>query len=321
MTAGRQGAVFCMKDYLNEIDSRFPVRNSEAQKEAFRDYVLEETGKYGYFASVEMQGCMKPSAQRRNIVIGSPENARAVFTAHYDTPRRAFFPNMLFPLNPVMKILCTLLPMIPMLAVSIGAAFGLRSLLSLEGFPGRLLTVAVYAVVYCGLFFLLMHGPANKHNRNDNTSGTAAILSLAEKLSGVPGVAFILFDDEEKGRKGSKAYAQYRPEVKENRLVINMDCVGNGDTFIAGATEAAMNDPLFPALAAALEGIGAKVSEKARMNSDQKSFNKGVGICACTYQRGIGYSTGRIHTVRDTAASPENIEKLTDALAVFARGI
>ena len=30
-----------MKDWLNEIDHRFPVRNSDAQKEAFRSYVLE----------------------------------------------------------------------------------------------------------------------------------------------------------------------------------------------------------------------------------------------------------------------------------------
>lgn len=309
-----------MKDFLNEIDSRFPVRSSEAQKEPFRDYVLEETGKFHYFASVEMQGCTKPSGRRRNIVIGSPENARVIFTAHYDTPRRAFLPNMLFPLNPVMKYLCAFLPVLAMLAVSVGAALGLRSLLGLEDIPGRLLAVAVYAVIYFGLYILLMHGPANRHNRNDNTSGTAAVLSLAEKLSGVPGVAFILFDDEEKGKKGSKAYAQYRPDVKEGKLVINMDCVGNGGTFIAGVTEAAVNDPLFPALSAALESIGAKVSGKARMNSDQKSFDKGVGICACTYKKGIGYYTARIHTGRDTVARPENIEKLTGALAVFARG-
>ena len=174
--------------------------------------------------------------------------------------------------------------------------------------------------LFWSLFMLLMHGPANRHNRNDNTSGTAAVLSLAEKLSGVPGVAFILFDDEEKGKKGSKAYAQYRPEVKSDRLVINMDCVGNGDTFIVGPTEAAMNDPLFPALSAALEGIGAKISERTCINSDQKSFDKGVGICACTHKKGIGYFTARIHTVKDTVASSENIEKLTDALAAFARG-
>ena len=308
-----------MKDYLNEIDTRFPVRNSEPQKESFREYVRGEAERLGYPCTVETQGQEKPSGLHRNIVIGSPENARAIFTAHYDTPRRAIFPNMMFPLNPVLKYLCAFLPVIALLAVSIGTAVGVRTLLGLEGASGRAVTVAVYAAVYFGLFLLLMRGPANRHNRNDNTSGTAAVLSLAEKLSGIPGAAFILFDNEEKDKKGSKAYARFRPEIGKDRLVINMDCVGNGDTFIAGATEEAMNDPLFPALSAALEGIGAKVTPKAGMNSDQKSFAKGVGICACRYQKWAGYYTARIHTAKDTAASPENIEKLTEALAAFAR--
>ena len=109
--------------------------------------------------------------------------------------------------------------------------------------------------------------------------------------------------------------------MKSDRLVVNLDCVGNGEQFIAGATEAAMNDPLFPALSAALEGIGAKVlpSKKASMNSDHRNFDKGVGVCACTYSKILGWYTGRIHTAKDTVASPENIEKLAGALAAFAR--
>ena len=84
-----------------------------------------------------------------------------------------------------------------------------------------------------------------------------------------------------------------------------------------------MADPRFPALRSALEGIGAGIysSRKADMNSDQKNFDKGVGICACLYKKGIGYYTPRIHTAKDTVASPENIRRLTDALASFARGL
>ena len=311
-----------MKDWLNEVDRRFPVRNSKAQKEAFRHYVLEEAEKLGLSASVETQGCTKPSEEHHNTVIGNPENARVVFTAHYDTPRRSLFPNLLVPMNPVLKYICAFLPVLAMLAVAIGAAMAVRTLTGLQGFPGRLVTVSVYIAVYFGLFCLLLRGPANRHNRNDNTSGTAAVLALAERLAGVSGAAWILFDDEEKGKKGSKAYALYRPEVKTSRLVVNMDCVGNGTRFIACVTEAAMNDPLFPALSSALEGIGTKICPpgKASMNSDQKSFDKSVGICACDYSKILGWHTGRIHTARDTVASPENIEKLADALAAFARG-
>ena len=309
-----------MKDYLGEIDTRFPVRNSPEQKEAFREYVFEETGKCGYFTSEEHNGVLKESEKHRNLLMGSPENARVVFTAHYDTPRRALLPNLLIPLNPVLKWTYVFLPVCLMLAVSIGAAFAVRSLTGLEGFPGRLLTIGVYVLLYFGLYLLFFRGPANQRNRNDNTSGTAAVLSLAEKLAGVPGAAFILFDDEEKGKKGSKAYAAYRPEVKNDRLIVNLDCVGNGDHFIVSVTPAAMEDPAYPALSAALEGIGAKIfpAAKASMNSDQKNFDRGVGICACLCRKGI-YYTPRIHTSRDTEASAENIQRLTDALAGFVQ--
>ena len=56
------------------------------------------------------------------------------------------------------------------------------------------------------------------------------------------------------------------------------------------------------------------------MNSDHKSFDKSVGIAACLYKKGVGYYTPCIHTKRDTVASPENIEKLTNALREFAQG-
>jgi len=54
------------------------------------------------------------------------------------------------------------------------------------------------------------------------------------------------------------------------------------------------------------------------MNSDQKSFDRGVGVCACTRRPVLGYMTGRIHTARDTAASPETVEALADTLFAFA---
>ena len=47
-----------MKDYLNEIDSRFPVRSSKEQKDAFIEYVFGETGASGYFTSEEHNGVL-----------------------------------------------------------------------------------------------------------------------------------------------------------------------------------------------------------------------------------------------------------------------
>lgn len=305
-----------MKDYLNDIDSRFPIRNSEAQKEAFRDYAISEAKAAGWSA-----GTVQESGGHNNVVIGDPETAKTVFTAHYDTPRRGLVPNLMLPTNKVLKYVYIFGIIFVLLAAAILAGIAVRKLTGLEGPAGRSVYLAVYALVYFGLFALIFRGPANTRNRNDNTSGTAAVLTLAGKLSGDPSAAFILFDNEEKGKKGSKAFAAAHADVKANTLIVNMDCVGNGDTFIAGASDPAMSDPRFPALKAALENADGKVfpAGKASMNSDHKSFDKSVGIAACLYKKGAGYYTPRIHTGRDTVASPENIEKLTDALMEFVK--
>ena len=307
-----------MKDYLNDIDSRFPVRNSEAQKEAFREYAISEAQAAGWTA-----GTVQESGGHNNVVIGDPETARTVFTAHYDTPRRGLFPNLMLPTNKLLKYLYLAAVILPMLAVAIYAGVLVRKLTGLEGAAGRFVYLGVYALVYFALFLLMFRGPANARNRNDNTSGTAAVLTLAQKLAGDPSAAFILFDNEEKGKKGSKAFAAAHPEIKQKTLIINMDCVGNGDTFIAGASDPAIADRRYPKLRAALESKGGKVfpAAKASMNSDHKSFEKSVGIAACLYKNGVGFYTPRIHTGRDTVASPENIEKLTDALKEFVKEV
>lgn len=42
-----------MADYLNEIDRRFPVRNSDSEKQQFREYVCDEAHTSGWNAKQE----------------------------------------------------------------------------------------------------------------------------------------------------------------------------------------------------------------------------------------------------------------------------
>ncbi len=297
---------------LEELNAKYPQRNSPEQKAAFRRWAAEQAEKNGFAVREE------ENEGHVNLVIGDPEKARVLFTAHYDTPRRSLFPNLLLPTKAWLKILYTFGILIPILAVSVfagvsaGAAFG-----GFESLYGRLGGLAVYMVIYFGLYSLLFRGPANLSNKNDNTSGSAAVLDLTASLSGFKEAAFILFDDEEKGKKGSKAWTAAHPALKESLLDINMDCVGNGEHFIVSVPEEAENDAAWAAFREALEGIGAKLysSRKASMNSDQKNFAKGVGICACLSGKVVGYYTPRIHTKNDTVASAETVDRLTKALA------
>ncbi len=306
-------------DYLTRIIECFPVRNSAAQKEAFRNWAAEEAEKTGYAARTEENG------GHRNLVIGDPQKAKILFTAHYDTPRRALFPNLMMPCSHFLHSLYLIAVMLPMAGLALGAAALVRNLtgLSFDSVGNRVLLFQVYLAVYLALYFLLFFGPANRSNSNDNTSGTAAVLTLAAKLKGNPDAAFVLFDDEEKGKKGSRAYAAAHPDLKARTAVINMDCVGAGEHFIFSVPDTA--EEMTDALRQAFAGNGAWdtvlcTAAQAKMNSDHKSFDRGIGVCACARRRIVGYMTGRIHTPRDTAASPENIEALTEGLKKLAEG-
>jgi hypothetical protein len=201
----------------------------------------------------------------------------------------------------------TFLAVVPLLilltSITIAVGFGnfvsdylphLLNILNLDwhNLPSRLLVLAVYLAVYGALFFLMLRGPANQRNRNDNTSGMAAVMELMRRNGEKDGVAYIIFDDEEKGKKGSKAFAKANPAVKANALIINLDCVGNGETFVFGPSSKAEANPLYTRLKTAVSqtGLNARLfpAGKAQMNSDHKSFDQGIGVCACSCKPKIG---------------------------------
>ena len=80
-------------DYLKEINDKHPIRKTEAQKDAFRKYVIDKATEKGAVARVEKLD------KHNNVVIGDPQTAKTVFTAHYDTPCASLFPNLMMPRN------------------------------------------------------------------------------------------------------------------------------------------------------------------------------------------------------------------------------
>ncbi len=305
------------KDYLSEIDERFPVRNSAEEKETFRKWALAE-------ATGSLRAVREENDGHVNLIFGDPAAARVIFTAHYDTPRRGLVPNLMLVTNPVLSFGYKLGIPLVMLGIAVGAAFGAKALLGLdfELIKDRILMLAVYMAVYFGLFYLLLRGPANPHNRNDNTSGTAAVMEILRRQKEGSRIACILFDDEEKGKKGSKAYAAAHPDIKESTLIVNLDCVGNGDCAVFSVSDGAESSPLCEKLREAVSRKGLKAeffsSRRARMNSDHKSFSRSIGVCVCSRSRLAGYYTGRIHTARDTVAEPETVLHLAETLSDFA---
>lgn len=311
-----------MEAFFNEIIQKFPVRNSNAQKEAFRNWVIEDAKKCG------LDVCISEDGGHKNIVIGSPDTAKVVFTAHYDTPWQSPWPNLMLPKDRGLFRLYQIGILLPFLAVSFLAAFLVMKSVPLDYSlaSNRMLPLGAYLFTYYVLFFAFFRGRKNRNNYNDNTSGVAAVLSTAKelKMEAREKAAFILFDDEEKGKKGSKAYVVNHKATGENTPIINFDCVGQGDHFVVIEKEAFKEKKEYAAFRNAfskLPNVHFFSDKKARANSDQMSFKIGNAVMAVKKsKRGILY-TNRIHTSRDTMVDIQNLVLLKEASVSFIESI
>lgn len=296
-----------------DIPKKFPVRKTKAQKAAFRTAVQSYGEKLGYPVFLE-----KGAFGANNILLGDPEGAKFLVTAHYDTCARMLPPNFITPCNVPLYLAYQIGIVILMIVVSAvaGAAGGL---LLGSGFV-KWISLLVYFV----LLFSLIFGPANTVNANDNTSGVVTLLEIARTLpeNQRHKVCFVLFDLEEAGLIGSASYRKKHKKATDRQLVLNLDCVGDGDYLRMFPTKALRkNRRKLTSLYRACGYFGKKsllVHEKGTCvyPSDQRHFPYGVGICALRKRKNLLYMS-RIHTKKDTVLEETNVNILRAALTTF----
>lgn len=304
-----------MQTVVWDLVQQFPVRRSEQQKSDFRKAVTEYAQSLGYSVSQE-----KGSAKSVNLVIGDPQTAKYLVTAHYDTCARMLMPNFMIPFNLPMFILAQLVTVGLLLLVAF-AVGGAAWLLGATRRAAYLLGAGVYWVA----LYLMLFGPANPNNQNDNTSGVITLLELARSLPELHRrkVCYVLFDKEEYGLIGSKSYRLAHKQETEHQIVLNLDCVGDGDALVLiPIGKARKNASLIQALKAASGQYGQKsiaVHDKGIriINSDQSQFPFGIAIAAFRKSKWIGHYVSRIHTIKDTILDVTNVNTLRAYLSTL----
>ena len=300
-----------------DVVKNYPVRKSKKQKQAFRADVTQWLQNLGYPVCEE-----EGSFHSRNLVIGDPQRARYLVTAHYDTCARLPFPNLITPCNfwtfLLYQIFICLMLMLPALAVG-----GLVGYL-LHSFD---IGYFLFVVLLWAAIVLMLIGPANSSNVNDNTSGVVTLLEIARSIPELhrKNVCFVLFDLEEAGLIGSASYKKKHKREIPNQLVLNLDCVGEGDDiyFFPTAKLKKSKERLAPLQKLAggygKKSIAVRIKGFSIYPSDQSNFPYGVGICAL--KRGwAGLYLSRIHTPRDTVLDETNVNILRAALTTLISG-
>ena len=302
------------------ITSKHGARMRRSHKKEFREFIAGIAEDMGYESKVENNIFSK------NIVIGNPETAEIVLTAHYDTP-----PNM--PYHFVKKQVSTLGITLPT-ALGVGVVltkFAIESqnrelldfmLRSMQTSTFLLDGVAV-ASLGVGLYSFGLLGGENKYNYDDNSSGIIALLALMNYYKNLPEsernkIAFVMFDNEEKGLIGSLCYAS-KHNIK-NQNFLNFDCVGRGNRINCIYTSKVANEftnDIYETLGS-LESQGFVPNlKKSNLHtmSDHLSFKKSKGSLTILLDEKDKPVTTHIHSSKDTKINLETISEIAKCSA------
>lgn len=296
-----------MTPLSEKILAEYQVRKTKKQKTAFIEFMQSKTP--GLL--VEQGGF----GNNRNLVLGDVKNAKVIFGAHYDTCARLPFPNFISPKNMPLYIGYSLLICIPF-----GIIAGvLNALLHLVTDNFLLLYWGTFLPTMALLFYLFMGGTPNPHTANDNTSGVITLCELMATMTEKERsqVAFVFFDNEENGLLGSAWFcSRHKKDGLKNKLMVNFDCVSDGDHILFVLNKSARNaygdafTAAFPTTAA--KTVYIEKSSNTMYPSDQANFHISVGVAALKKKKFVGLYMNRIHTVKDTVFQRENIAFLVE---------
>ena len=300
-----------MTELSKKILSTYQVRKTKKQKTEFIEFLKSELPDKQIV--VESGGWTRC----RNIIVGDIEKAEFILGAHYDTQPVLPFPNFLTPKNIPIYLGYVLMISVFACLFSMAITLGARFIFQDAAFAG---TFGRFAV---GILLLsMMFGPANKHTANDNTSGVITLIEAMHNDDIAKKAAFVFFDQEELGLFGSAFFAKEHKELMKDKLLINFDCVSDGDHMMFIYSKPADNHRI------KLEAAFPSTEEKEAVHtdaaktlypSDQKNFKCSVGVAAFNKNKLFGYYIDKIHTPKDTVFDERNIEFLIDGLSRFAQ--
>lgn len=307
-----------MHEISRKILNHYQIRKTKKQKEEFRKFLVDELKQYGYCPIVQNKGI------NNNIVIGNMDTARIFCTAHYDTQAVLPFPNLIVPNNLFGLILSQLVIIICVLILIFFMNIVLIKLFVWTGLFKNIELNIASTISWLIIMIWMLFGKANKHTANDNTSGVITIIESAIKLPKDlrDEVCFVLFDNEELGLLGSTAFAKEYKEWIKNKLVINFDCVSDGNDIFFFPTKQIKND--YSKHESIINAFASSNYKRVHINkgfgfypSDNFNFKYAYGVCSL--KKGWFYYLDRIHTSRDIIFNEDNIELLSDGVCKLVK--
>ena len=293
-----------MTSFSQRILSDWQVRKTKKQKLAFIRLMQSR------FPELRVEE--SKIIHNRNLIAGDLETAEFILSAHYDTCAVLPFPNFVMPKNILMTVLYSLLICIPFFLI----AFGFNFLLALVTDNFFVHYWASFILIIGLIILVFFAGIPNRHTANDNTSGVITLCELMERMPEEmrKKVLFVFFDNEENGLLGSAFFRKLHKKELKDKLILNFDCVSDGDHILLVLNKAARKK-YGGRLEAAFQSTAEKTvhlekSSSAMYPSDQAGFPMSAAVAALKKLPLLGLYLDRIHTGRDRVFDERNIEYL-----------
>ncbi len=297
-----------MRDISKLILKEYQIRKTKKQKDEFIHLLMNELKDEQI--KVEQSGMFKS----RNIIVGDLEKAKYVLSAHYDTAPVLPFPNFLTPKNLFVYLLFNVALIFGFVVCSSIISYIIFALTQ-SGLLVEILRMALLWFFILWMFF----GKANKHTANDNTSGVITLLELMECKEIREQVCFVFFDHEELGLLGSNAFNKKHKNIMKDKLLINFDCVSDGDyvMLITSKSAGCYKEKLNKSFYDENKTVIVTKSSNTIYPSDQSVFKNHIGVAAFNKNNLCGYYIDKIHTSKDVVFDERNIKMIVEGICRF----
>lgn len=297
-----------MRDISKLILNEYQVRKTKKQKDEFIDLLMNELKDEQ--VRIEQSGMFKS----RNIIVGDLEKSKYVLSAHYDTAPVLPFPNFLTPKNLFIYLLFNIALIFGFIIISSTVCKVIFAVTQ------SVLFTDILRITLLWFFILWMFfGKANKHTANDNTSGVIVLLELMKCKDIRDQVCFVFFDHEELGLLGSSTFSKKYKNIMKDKLLINFDCVSDGDymMLITSKSAESYKDKLNESFYGENKYVVVSKSSNTIYPSDQKNFKNHIGVAAFNKNKLYGYYIDKIHTSKDVVFDERNIKMIVEGICRF----
>lgn len=312
------------QNIFKKYSETYGTRFTNKQKAAFRRALIEDFKEIGYTHTI-VTG-RKNLSRVVNLQFGNMKHAKTVVAVPYDTPQHIFWwKSEYYPLDGMTtsnrNLIPQFAPIVILYAILLVLIYGSEDMIH-DVISANLMLVVVSLLILL-LFYLMLHGVANRKNYIRNSAGIAAAYEIAKSLTkDEQRTTVFLFIDRNKTRHlGAHIAAEDFLKQTRNPNVILLNCFALGSQMQIGFTS--QNKKLALELSKLYHGEQKiktiALSDSMRTSTAAEHFAKAVVIAAGEVDEKGRLLVKNTATAKDCVIDEGNVDRVIQMVSDYLK--